>query len=61
MDNGCPKCEKLLKEYVFGEYLELCLYCQLEQAEQNVYAAMNEVERIKQKIKEKHELSSSKK
>ena len=46
MDNGCPKCEKL------GEY-DLCLDCQLEQAEATVLQDMNQVERLKKKIKEK--------
>ena len=53
MDNGCPECEKLTKEYLteWGVSIDIfCLTHQLEQAEQTVYAAMNEVERIKQKI-----------
>ena len=48
MFNGCYECEKL-----FGN--DLCLVHQLEQAEQTVYAAMNEVERIKQKLKKEKE------
>ena len=44
MDNGCPKCNLF-------DSNNLCLVHQLEQAEQTVYAAMNEVERIKQAIK----------
>ena len=58
MDNGCPKCEKLTKEYLIEWGRELDIFCldhQLEQAEQTVYAAMNEVERIKQKLKKEQE------
>jgi len=63
MDNGCPKCKELTKEYLteWGMNLDIfCLVHQLEQAEQTVYAAMNEVERIKQKLKKEkeHELNS---
>jgi len=58
MDNGCPKCEKLTKEYLteWGRNLDIfCLVHQLEQAEQTAYAAMNQVEEIKQKIAKEKE------
>ena len=54
MGSGCPKCEDIQN---------LCLDCQLEQAESDVLKAMNRVEDIKQKIrlKEKqNELPSGK-
>ena len=51
MDNGCPKCEKL------GEY-ELCLDHRLEQAEHDVFKAMNRVEELKKE--KQNELSDSK-
>ena len=45
MNNGCPKCEKL------GKY-DLCLKCQLEQAEQDRDVAIKKVEEIKQKLEQ---------
>lgn len=50
LDNGCSKCEKLLKEHVIGKYYELCLDCQLEQAEATMLQVMNQVEELKKKI-----------
>ena len=65
MKNGCPQCEKLTKDYLieWGRNLDIfCLAHQLEMAEQTVYAAMNEVERLKQKIeKEQEDVSTSNK
>ncbi len=45
MDNGCPKCSRLI---VNGIAMVLCLDCQLEQAEADKLKAMNRVEEIKQ-------------
>ncbi len=42
MDNGCPKC-KLLS---FGE---ICIDCQIEEADSDVCRAMNLLERLRQK------------
>ena len=56
--NGCPKCEKLTKEHLIEWGIDVDIYClvhQLEQTEQTVYAAMNEVERIKLKLKKEQE------
>ncbi len=55
MLNGCPKCEEGNKMTAGTLHLlrfppELCLDCQLEQAEATVLQAMNAVERLKQKI-----------
>ncbi len=54
MDNGCPKCEKLAKKNQYYP-TDACLGCQLEQAEATALQAMNEVERIKQKIAKEKE------
>ncbi len=56
MDNGCPKCNRLT---INGIDIVLCLDCQLEQAEATALQAMNEVERIKQKIKEKENVNEA--
>lgn len=48
MQNGCPECEKLPGG-------DICLDCQLEQAEADVLKAMNRVEEIKQKIAKEKE------
>lgn len=55
MDNGCPECKKLplYRRYKRDGSMNLCLTCQLEQAEATVLQAMNRVEEVKQKIKEK--------
>jgi hypothetical protein len=55
MDNGCPKCKKLAEDHVIGEYFELCLDCQLEQADADLSRDMKLVEKIKKKIKEKED------
>ena len=55
VNNGCPKCEELVNKHVIGEYYELCLKCQLEQAEATVLQDMNRVEEIKQKIAKEKE------
>ena len=47
MDNGCPKCSRLI---VNGIAMVLCLDCQLEQAEATALQDMNAVEEIKKKI-----------
>ena len=52
MDNGCPKCEKLM-------IYEMCLYCQRDHADADLLKAMNRVEEIKQKIKEKESVSTN--
>jgi len=39
MDNGCPQCAEL-------EFGEICLDCQIEQADSDVCRAMNELERL---------------
>ena len=48
MDNGCPECEKLM-------IYEMCLYCQRGLADADLLKAMNRVEEIKKKIKEKED------
>ena len=56
MDNGCPECEKLAIEK-YGNHIVpfhltgLCLDCQLEQAEWEMFRWMNTIEDIKQKIR----------
>ena len=50
MNNGCPECEKL------GKY-DLCLNCQLGWAEWHCMKWMNEVERIKQKMRLKEKFN----
>ena len=56
MDNGCPKCKKLTDDYIFGHtLLDICLGCQLEQADSDVLKAMNKVEKLKQKIAKEKE------
>lgn len=52
MKNGCPKCEKLPPD-------ELCLDCQIEQADWEVLSAMNKLERL-QRIKERNANITSK-
>ena len=42
MINGCEKCAEL-------EFGELCLDCQIEQADFDVCRAMNELERLRRK------------
>lgn len=58
MDNGCPKCEKLAYESFMnnkGFSADLCLRCQLEQAEQDRDVAIKKVEELKQKIAKEKE------
>jgi hypothetical protein len=57
MENGCPKCENKLKEakWLYYDNRDLCIDCQIEEADHDVLVAMNRVEQLK-KIKEKHEL-----
>ncbi len=65
MDSGCPKCEegnKMTVDTLLRVRFppELCLDCQLEQAEADVLKAMNRVEEIKKKIaKEKENAKAS--
>ena len=62
MANGCPECEKIPMSDKVHKGM-LCLSCQLEQAEWEMFRWMNTIEDIKQKIrlKEKqNELPSGK-
>jgi len=49
--NGCPKCEKLAKEY-YGRWGSFaftpCIDCRIEQAEHDVLKAMSIVKGLKQ-------------
>jgi len=52
MDNGCPECEELTKEYLteWGRNLDIfCLTHQLEQADADVLKAMNRYKELKKK------------
>ena len=51
MNNGCKQCAKLGSD-------ELCIDCKIEQADADVWRAMNVLERLKQqqKLKQEREL-----
>lgn len=57
MTNGCPKCDELLKKpFQLSFYgSNLCLDCQLEQADADVLKAMNRYEELKKKKEQEND------
>ena len=47
MGNGCPKCEKIKGPPRYPGDHGLCIDCRIEQAEHDVFKAMNRVEQLK--------------
>lgn len=57
MSNGCPKCEKKRKEAKWlnmDEKENLCIDCQIEQAEIDVLRDMEIVEKLKKRKEQEH-------
>jgi len=57
MDNGCPKCKALFDGHIIGEAWDLCIDCQIEQAEYDILKAMNRVEELKKEREKQNESS----